>query len=79
MEYTNTIDNTQVFFICNNKIIYKNTTILEILDILDKQELEKQELEPQELDKQLAKLSFGKHLLSKVKSVNDIIIYLKKL
>ena len=34
---------------------------------------------PQELDKQLAKLSFGKCLLSKVKSVNDIIIYLKKL
>jgi hypothetical protein len=50
VEYTNTIDNTQVFFICNNKIIYKNTTILEILDILDKQELDKQELEPQELE-----------------------------
>ncbi len=52
LEYTNNIDNTQVFFICNNKIIYKNTTILEILDILDKQELEPQELEPHELEPQ---------------------------
>lgn len=52
VEYTNNIDNTKVFFICNNKIIYKNTTILEILDILDKQELEPQELEPHELEPQ---------------------------
>ena len=52
VEYTNNIDNTQVFFICNNKIIYKNTTILEILDILDKQELDKQELDKQELEPQ---------------------------